>query len=95
MAESPRPLGETRRHFWLAQRMARLHDLDLAEAAARGDLDQETWAAMVQCCRGCGWTPGCERFLERGQRRDDLPEGCCNRVRLGALRACEEMENAQ
>ena len=87
-----RPLGETRRHFWLAQRMAGLHGLDLAGAGARGDLDQATWAAMVQHCRGCAWTEGCERYLGRGEAADALPEGCVNRLRFATLRACEEME---
>lgn len=88
-----RPLGETRRHFWLAQKMAGLHGLDLARGSARGDLDQETWAAMVQRCRGCDWTGGCERYLSRGEALDSLPEGCRNRLGFATLKACEEMEN--
>ena len=87
-----RSLGDARRHFWLAQQMARLHGLDLAEARARGDLDQATWAGMVQRCRACEWTEGCERYLARGKARESLPEGCLNRMRLATLKACEEME---
>lgn len=84
-----KPLGETKRHFWLAQRMAKLHDVDLVGAVARGDLDQKEWAGMVTRCRGCDWTAGCDRFLDRGEAHDDLPEGCENRARFARLRALQ------
>ena len=89
-----RPLGETRRHFWLVQRMADVSGLDLARASARGDLDQETWADVVQRCRGCVWTEGCERFLQRGHEDGfEWPEKCLNRLSLATLKAFEEMDN--
>ncbi len=84
-----KPLGETTRHFWLAQRMAKLHDVDLVGAVGRGDLDQEDWARMVTRCRGCDWTEGCDRFLARGEAGEDLPEGCENRARMARLRALQ------
>ena len=87
-----KPLGETRKHFWLAQKMADLHDLDLAQAHGRGDLDQATWAGIVQSCRACDWTDGCERYLSRGEALESLPDGCANRMRFATLKACEEME---
>ncbi|MDQ2095671.1 DUF6455 family protein [Rhodalgimonas zhirmunskyi] len=84
-----KPLGETKRHFWLAQRMAKLHDVDLVGAVARGDLAQEEWAGMVTRCRGCEWTEGCTRFLEQGEAHDDLPHDCRNRVRMAELLALQ------
>lgn len=74
-----RPLGDPKRHFWLAQRMARLHGLDLVQANARGDLDQDGWAGAVARCRECSWTEGCERFLDRAEASETLPRGCENR----------------
>ncbi|MEZ5716201.1 MAG: DUF6455 family protein [Paracoccaceae bacterium] len=94
-----RPLGEMRTHYWLAQRMAGRHALDLSEAAARGDLDQETWAGVVQRCRGCGWTEGCERFLARGDLapdpRESWPETCPNRTLFASLKVMEKLEEYQ
>lgn len=80
-----RPLGDVRRHFWLVQRMAKLHELDLSQAQARGDIDQETWSKMVERCRGCAWPEGCERFLRRGEALEGLPGNCRNRERFAGL----------
>ena len=88
-----KPLGKVRRHYWLVKRMAGLNGLDLAQASARGDLDQEAWADVVQRCRTCVWTAGCERYLARAEGGEDLPEKCLNRVSLATLRAVEEMDN--
>ena len=91
-----RPLGNARHHFWLVQRMAGLNGLDLAGARARGDLDQETWADVVERCRGCDWTEGCERFLTKGvlAKRDgaEWPKQCRNRMSLAGLKVLEEMD---
>jgi len=85
-----------RRHYWLAKRMAGRHGLDLARAAESGDLDQPTWARLVQRCRGCEWTEGCQRYLARseslGAGDDAWPEGCSNRAVFAALKAINELE---
>lgn len=80
-----KPLGKTRAHFWMAQRMARLHGVDLAAAQARGDLEQALWAGMVRRCRGCAWTAGCRRYLDRGTAAQGLPAACLNRAEFAAL----------
>lgn len=76
--------------------MAGLHAVDLAQAAARGDLKQASWAEMVQRCRGCDWTGGCQRYLARGEGSKKptglWPEGCPNRARFAALKAMDELE---
>ena len=87
-----KPLGDTRRHFWLALRMARSGGLNLVEATDRGDLDQERWAGIIERCRCCTWTAGCERYLAQVQDYDSLPVNCRNRIQFAALRALEEME---
>lgn len=87
-----KPLGETRRHVWLARRMARLHGLDLAGAADRGDLEQAAWAGMVRRCRGCDWAESCARYLDRGEPGAGLPDPCRNRLQFATLKACAEME---
>ncbi|MDQ2090131.1 DUF6455 family protein [Marimonas arenosa] len=92
-----KPLGGTRQHFWLAKRMAGQHALDLAQAMARGDLDQSDWAKVVQRCRECDWTGGCRRYLARGegakQAAEKWPGGCPNRAVFATLKAMEELEN--
>ena len=91
-----KPLGDARTHYWLAKRMAGLHAVDLARAARQGDLDQVTWAGLVQRCRGCDWTAGCERYLSRGEVTPEAgavwPEGCPNRAVFASLKAIEELE---
>jgi len=90
-----KPLGDTTQHYWLAQRMARLHGVDLTQASVDGEMDQAEWAEMVTRCRGCLWTQGCERHLASGELSgltvDGLPEKCLNRERFAALRTSEEM----
>ncbi|UYV38212.1 DUF6455 family protein [Rhodobacteraceae bacterium D3-12] len=86
------PLGETRKHTLLAQRMARLNGVALVRAVEEGNLSQEAWAAMVQRCRGCKWVKGCERFLEANETPETLPQNCRNRVQFGVLKALTEME---
>lgn len=84
-----RPLGSRISHYWKLQNMMRVTGADAAAAFAAGDLSPETWADMVDTCRGCAWTGGCARYLARmrlnGERRD-APVGCLNRGSLSALR---------
>lgn len=91
MTATMHPLGETRKHVLLAQRMARLNGVALTQAVAEGNLDQEGWAGMVQRCRGCDWVAGCERFLDAGERGDTPPENCRNRLQFGVLKALADM----
>lgn len=81
-----KPLGDTLRHYWLAQRMAKQNGLDLAQAQDQGLLPQRDWAAMVHRCRGCAWTEGCDRWLDALEHGADLPDECANHDRFAALR---------
>lgn len=85
-----------RTHVSLAQRVAGQCALDLAGAAAGGDLDQEVWAGVVRRCRGCGWSEGCKRVLMRGDMapaiREGWPEPCRNRALFASLKVTKELE---
>ena len=77
-------LGDSRAHYWLAQRMARATGTNLVKASQSTELNQDAWAGMVAACRGCDWVEGCQRWL--GQPRADgmslahvAPVGCVNR----------------
>ena len=73
------PLGSERQHYWMALRMAKATGTDLAAALATGRLTQDDWASIVTRCRGCPWTEGCARWLQRPiDSIRDLPEGCRN-----------------
>ncbi len=85
-------MGDIRKHFWLAQRMAKQNGISLTKAVERGNLDHEGWAGMVHLCRGCSWTEGCERYLARRADPSHLPEHCRNRLRFGVLKALENLE---
>ena len=80
------PLGETKDHYWLVQRMARANGTDLVRAAEDGALSQEDWAAMVHRCRACKWAEGCKRWLSHPETElRETPEGCVNRHHFAAL----------
>ncbi|SEP86307.1 DUF6455 family protein [Thalassovita taeanensis] len=78
-----KPLGDMTRHYWLAQRMAKTTGTDLVAAQEVGALDQSAWAEMVQTCRSCDWTEGCERWLTTQAETADVVETCpnCNKFR--------------
>ena len=80
-----KPLGDKKRHFWLAQRMAKTTGADLVSAHKAGALPQSEWAQMVQNCRSCGWTEGCERWLRANETSQVVPEDCVNCDRLAEL----------
>lgn len=91
-----KPLGDTKTHFWLAQKMAKITETDLVRAMEKAELTQEDWAEMVNSCRGCDWTNGCERWQESHVEEtvEKPPTGCVNRDRFLSLKlALEEVES--
>lgn len=82
-----RPLGRTGVHYWLVQRMAKRCGVDTSNAVARGDIDQDDWVGMVQKCRGCTWTEGCERWLAHLDEDGSVapPAECINAEILKSL----------
>lgn len=60
-----RPLGELTVHYWYVQRMAKTCGVDPVAARRAGDISQPEWADMVQTCRSCQWTGGCDAWLNR------------------------------
>lgn len=84
----PTVLGDEVRHYWLVQRMARATGTDLVAATRQGDLDQKTWAGMVQRCRGCDWASECQRWLDcPDEAPRATPETCQNRKMFQRLQA--------
>lgn len=90
-----KPLGDSNRHFWLAQRMAKTTGADLVAAFQQGELVQTEWAQMVQNCRGCDWTEGCERWLKGHESSCTVPKKCANCGRFAELQALGETKGSE
>lgn len=91
------PLGDRTDHYWLISRMAKLTGTDLVKAMDAAQLSQTDWAEMVEDCRGCDWSAGCERWLDRTtEPQQEAPGSCVNRARFTALKtALEALEEAE
>ncbi len=75
----PHPLGPENRHYWLAVTMAQKTGADMQTALETGVISHGDWATLVQRCRGCGWTNGCNHWLStQGKASADVPEACPN-----------------
>jgi len=73
------PLGPEKRHYWLAVTMARKTGADMQRALDDGVISHEDWATLVQRCRGCGWSEGCDHWMmAQGPDTADVPEACPN-----------------
>lgn len=87
-----KPLGQLKRHFWLAKRMAKTSGVDLAEARAEGDLSHKDWASMVQGCRACSDPERCARWLDNPERLEgaETPLAFCeNKTRFQDLKTAK------
>lgn len=90
-----KPLGDSNHHFWLAQRMAKTTGADLVAAFQQGELVQAEWAQIVQNCRGCDWTDGCERWLEKHESATCIPNSCVNCGRFAELQSLDETKGSE
>lgn len=81
-----KPLGDERKHYWLATRMADAADVNLVEAFTEGRLSSKDWAGLVSRCRGCQWVEGCERWLDAEHPGADVPTDCRNGAVFEALK---------
>jgi len=80
-------LGNLRQHFWKTLRMSKALGVDLSEEMATGRLSQKGYAELVQTCRGCAWSEGCEDWLAaQNGARAPVPGGCANQPAWAALR---------
>lgn len=87
-----KPLGQLKRHFWLAKRMAKTTGVDLAEARDAEDLSHKDWALMVQKCRTCTDPERCARWLDNPERREgaETPLAFCeNKTRFRDLKTAK------
>lgn len=81
------PLGDENAHYWLVQRMARATCTDLVAARSENRLTEQSWADMVQHCRGCQWACGCQDWLEKlDPVGRDTPKTCANYETFETLR---------
>ena len=75
----PRPLGDERRHYWLAVAMAQTTGADMQGALQDGTVTSGDWAELVQRCRGCGWAEGCSCWMKQQEAGGAaVPEACPN-----------------
>ncbi|MCF6444048.1 DUF6455 family protein [Nereida sp. MMG025] len=81
-----RKLGDPRKHFWLAQRMAKAIGVDLAGKSRGGEIDQAEWAGMITKCRGCQWAEGCSTWLQDQDGSATAPNTCENAERFNGLK---------
>lgn len=75
-----RPLGDEKRHYWLALGMAQASGADLQRALEEGRITHGDWAEVVTRCRGCAWTEGCACWLaaQDGAASASVPQACPN-----------------
>lgn len=87
-----RPLGDERRHYWLALSMARASGAKLQAALDGGRIGHGDWAGVVQRCRGCGWTGGCAAWLASrdGAGEAPVPRACPNAPFFDAVLAGQD-----
>lgn len=77
--DAQRPLGDERRHYWLALGMAQRTGADLQAALDGGQITHGDWAEVVQKCRGCTWAEGCACWMAAQERGEaDVPQACPN-----------------
>jgi hypothetical protein len=78
--DAVRPLGDEKRHYWLALGMAQASGCRSAARAGRGRITHGDWAEVVTRCRGCGWTEGCDCWLaaQDGLGHATVPQACPN-----------------
>jgi hypothetical protein len=75
-----RPLGDEKRHYWLALGMARASGADLQRALEDGRITHQDWAEVVQRCRGCSWAEGCDCWMraQDPEAVSEVPQACPN-----------------
>lgn len=73
----PRPLGDEKRHYWLAVGMAQATGADLQRALEEGVITHGDWAGVVQRCRGCGWTEGCDCWMSKQEKGAAVVPAAC------------------
>lgn len=75
-----RPLGDEKKHYWLALGMAQASGAELQRALEEGRITHGDWAEVVTRCRGCAWAEGCACWLaaQDGAGSAPVPQACPN-----------------
>lgn len=77
---------EAPRAWWLTHGAARSVGVSLPHAVIEGWLTRGELAAIVGRCQSCTVTKDCEARLAEPQPAPALPEFCCNKAEIEALR---------
>ena len=80
-----KPMGDSRRHYWLVKGMAHKLGADLTAAFDTGELSPEDWSGMVEACRTCAEPGRCRRWLDTREDATAAPGYCKNAARLEGL----------
>jgi hypothetical protein len=70
-------LGDPDRHFWLVRSVARVMDLDLGGALARGELHRDDYRAFINVCRTCPLVEACQNWLATSTGPSETPPAGC------------------
>ena len=87
-----RPLGDEKRHYWMALGMAQATGADLQRALDEGRITHGEWAEVVGRCRGCAWAEGCRCWMEThgADGAAAVPRACPNAAVFEAVRDGED-----
>jgi hypothetical protein len=82
-----RPLGDEKRHYWLALGMAQTTGADLQRALDEGTITHGDWAEVVGRCRACSWAQGCRCWMDAQDRGAavGVPRACPNAAFFDAV----------
>ncbi len=76
------------RHARLVDRMTEVLNIDLVEAAQRGEMAEEAVRGVVYTCAGCTRTVACADWMEsHADGADETPDYCRNKQVLNGLAA--------
>lgn len=77
---------EAPRAWWLTHGAARSVGVSLPNAVIEGWLTRRELAQIVDRCQSCGSVRECEARLADPHHAPNLPDFCCNKTEIEALR---------
>lgn len=94
--QAVRPLGDEKRHYWMALGMAQATGADLQKALDACQISHGDWADVVTRCRGCGWAEGCACWMaaQTGDGDATVPQACPNAKFFEAVLAGDDVAKA-
>lgn len=77
---------EAPRAWWLTHGVARSVGVSLPNAVIEGWLTRRELARIVDRCQSCSCAEDCAARLAKPQPEPSLPDFCCNKAEIEALR---------